>query len=122
MEVYKVTDLYLKLYAKDGLRTLLLAEWNLDLETYLAWEKKYYEASISLEGREEKIDEVAEEIESNLTLLGSTAIEDLLQDQVGETLVALKEAGIKIWVLTGDKIETVISIGYSCQLLSNEMV
>ncbi len=65
-------------------------------------------------GREQKIDDAAEKIEVNLKLIGSTAIEDLLQDQVGETIQALKDAGIKLWVLTGDKIETAINIGYSC--------
>jgi phospholipid-transporting ATPase len=54
-------------------------------------------------------------------LIGSTAIEDKLQDGVGDTIQALKDAGIKVWVLTGDKVETAINIGYSCKLLNNEM-
>lgn len=62
---------------------------------------------------------VADKIEKDLNLIGSTAIEDKLQDEVGDTIAALKEAGIKVWVLTGDKIETAINIGYSCQLLDN---
>jgi len=55
-------------------------------------------------------------------LIGSTAIEDKLQDEVADTIKSLKESGIKIWVLTGDKIETAINIGYSCKLLTNEML
>lgn len=78
MDLFEITDLHLEQYAKDGLRTLLIAERVLDPETYLAWEKRYYEASIALEGRDEKIDQAAEEIEVKLTLVGSTAIEDLL--------------------------------------------
>ena len=54
-------------------------------------------------------------------MIGSTAIEDKLQDGVGDTIQFMKDAGIKVWVLTGDKVETAINIGYSCKLLSNEM-
>lgn len=62
-----------------------------------------------------------EEIEKNLILMGATAIEDKLQDEVPATIQAIKEAGIKVWVLTGDKIETAINIGYSCGLLDNNL-
>lgn len=61
------------------------------------------------------------EIESGMTLVGSTAIEDKLQEDVKETIEAFKETGIKVWVLTGDKVETAINIGYSCGLLNNAM-
>jgi P-type E1-E2 ATPase len=56
-----------------------------------------------------------------MILVGSTAIEDRLQEDVKETIEAFKECGIKVWVLTGDKVETAINIGYSCGLLNNEM-
>ena len=56
-----------------------------------------------------------------MTLVGSTAIEDKLQEDVKETIEAFREAGIKVWVLTGDKVGTAINIGYSCGLLDNEM-
>ena len=55
------------------------------------------------------------------TIIGATAIDDKLQEDVGPTIKYLKEAGIKIWVLTGDKVETAINIGYSCQLLTKEL-
>jgi phospholipid-translocating ATPase len=61
-----------------------------------------------LEGREERIERVCAELEHDLHLLGATAIEDKLQDGVPETIADLKRAGIKIWVLTGDKLETAI--------------
>jgi len=64
---------------------------------------------------------IQEQIEQNLVLVGATAIEDKLQDKVGETIDALKEAGIKVWVLTGDKVETAINIGFSCKLLSRQL-
>ena len=60
-------------------------------------------------------------IEKDLKILGATAIEDKLQDQVPETIEALKNSGIQIWVLTGDKIETAINIAYSCKLLDDNL-
>jgi magnesium-transporting ATPase (P-type) len=56
-----------------------------------------------------------------LILIGATAIEDRLQDGVPESIAQLAMAGIKIWVLTGDKLETAISIGFSCNLLTRDM-
>ena len=38
-----------------------------------------------------------------------------------ETIRFMREAGIKVWVLTGDKVETAINIGYSSGLLDNNM-
>lgn len=67
------------------------------------------------------MDELQSEIEMDLTLVGATAIEDKLQDEVGDTISKLKEAGIRIWVLTGDKVETAINIGYSCKLLNDNL-
>lgn len=68
-----------------------------------------------------KIDEVASRIEQNLKLIGATAIEDKLQDGVPEAIATLLQAGINIWVLTGDKQETAINIGYSCKLIVHGM-
>ena len=67
------------------------------------------------------MDEVVDRLENEFKLLGSTAIEDRLQDDVEETINKIKLAGIKLWVLTGDKIETAINIGYACSLLDNGM-
>ena len=66
------------------------------------------------------MDRIADKIEYEFDLCGSTAIEDKLQDNVSDTIKFLKQAGIKVWVLTGDKIETAINIGYSCDLLDND--
>ena len=62
-----------------------------------------------------------EEIERGLLLIGATAIEDKLQDEVGPTIAFMKSAGIKVCVLTGDKIETAINIGFSCNLLNKDL-
>lgn len=67
------------------------------------------------------MEEVADAFERNLTLLGGTAIEDRLQDGVPQTIALLGMAGIKLWVLTGDKVETAINIGFSANLLDNGM-
>ncbi len=74
-----------------------------------------------MEEREQKMEELQEEMETELCLIGATAIEDKLQDEVGLTIQALKDAGIKVWVLTGDKIETAINIGFSCSLLNSQL-
>jgi phospholipid-translocating ATPase len=63
---------------------------------------------LSIENREALIQDISSEIETDLRLLGATAIEDKLQDGVPETIADLKRAGIKIWVATGDKLETAI--------------
>ena len=64
---------------------------------------------------------VASELEQEFELIGSTAIEDKLQENVGETIFDIRRAGIQVWVLTGDKVETAINIGLSCKLLDPEM-
>jgi magnesium-transporting ATPase (P-type) len=71
--------------------------------------------------RDERLAEVADKLERGFLLIGATAIEDKLQDDVDKAIYAMKKAGIKVWVLTGDKIETAINIGFSCQLLNDKM-
>ncbi|KAG6880551.1 Phospholipid-transporting ATPase IC, partial [Termitomyces sp. T159_Od127] len=75
---------------------------------YEEWSERYHEASVAMDGRDEKIEKVSDELERDLRLLGATAIEDSLQDGVPEAIADLKRAGIKIWVATGDKLETAI--------------
>lgn len=60
-------------------------------------------------------------MEHSFEISGSTAIEDRLQDGVPESIVHIRKAGIKLWILTGDKIETAINIGYSCGLLDDKL-
>uniref|UniRef100_A0A7N8YA49 Phospholipid-transporting ATPase n=1 Tax=Mastacembelus armatus TaxID=205130 RepID=A0A7N8YA49_9TELE len=108
-------------YAGDGLRTLVLAYKDLDEDYMDLWTQRHHEASTAIEEREEKLDELYEEIEKDLQLLGATAVEDKLQDGVPQTIEQLAKADIKIWVLTGDKQETAENIGYSCNMLREEM-
>eukprot|EP01087_Luapelamoeba_hula_P013613 TRINITY_DN3887_c2_g1_i1.p1 TRINITY_DN3887_c2_g1~~TRINITY_DN3887_c2_g1_i1.p1 ORF type:complete len:931 (-),score=169.53 TRINITY_DN3887_c2_g1_i1:1607-4309(-) len=120
-ELQHTTVKHLEAFGMEGLRTLCLAMKVIPEDMYKEWQAKYYTASIQINGREAAMDAVAEEIETDMILLGATAIEDKLQDGVPEAIATLLKAGIKMWVLTGDKMETAINIGYSCSLLSNTM-
>jgi len=111
----------LEMFAREGLRTLCIAQRELGEEEYRAWSKEHELAAASIQDREEKLEEVSDKIERDLTLLGGTAIEDRLQDGVPDAIALLAQAGIKLWVLTGDKVETAINIGFSCNLLDNDM-
>ncbi|NXW38776.1 AT8B2 ATPase, partial [Phaetusa simplex] len=97
------TTEHLNEFAGEALRTLVVAYKNLDEDYFQDWIRRHHEASTALEGREEKLSELYEEIEKDLMLLGATAIEDKLQDGVPQTIETLAKANIKIWVLTGDK-------------------
>ncbi|XP_034026702.1 phospholipid-transporting ATPase ID-like [Thalassophryne amazonica] len=116
-----VTTEHLNEFAGEGLRTLVLAYKDLDEDYFNQWTQRHHEASIALDNRESKLDQLSEEIEKDLLLLGATAIEDKLQDGVPQTIEQLSKADIKVWVLTGDKQETAENIGYSCNLLREEM-
>ena len=112
---------HLENFATEGLRTLCCAVAELKKAEYEDWKNLYHKATISLQHREEKVEEAANLIERKLKLIGATAIEDKLQEGVPETIATLLNANINIWVLTGDKQETAINIGYSCRLLSHGM-
>lgn len=90
-------------FAGEGLRTLVLAERYLDEDFFAEWRTRQQEAALSIDGREDKLGAIYEEIECDMDLVGVTAIEDKLQDGVPQTIANLQMAGIKIWVLTGDK-------------------
>ncbi|KAG9815854.1 aminophospholipid-translocating P4-type ATPase, partial [Aureobasidium melanogenum] len=117
----KTTADHLEMFAREGLRTLCIAQRELDEEEYQLWNKQHDIAAAAIQNREEKLEEVSDAIERDLTLLGGTAIEDRLQDGVPDAIQLLAQAGIKLWVLTGDKVETAINIGFSCNLLGNDM-
>ncbi|KAG9443296.1 hypothetical protein H6P81_014636 [Aristolochia fimbriata] len=120
-DLRQATENHLSEYSSEGLRTLVLASKNLTDEELEEWQITYEEASTSLSERSVKLRQTAALIESNLNLLGATGVEDKLQDGVPETIESLRQAGIKVWVLTGDKQETAISIGLSCKLLTPTM-
>jgi phospholipid-translocating ATPase len=105
--------------AREGLRTLVMARRKLTPEAYNNFKKNYYEASISPHDRNEAMAAViAKDLEQGLELLGLTGVEDKLQDEVRSTLELLRNAGLKIWMLTGDKIETATVIAISTKLVA----
>ncbi|ORX91371.1 phospholipid-transporting ATPase [Basidiobolus meristosporus CBS 931.73] len=115
------TVAHLEEYATEGLRTLCISMREIPEEEYQSWSLIYENAATTLVNRQEELDKAAEIIEKDLFLLGATAIEDKLQDGVPTTIHTLAQAGIKIWILTGDRQETAINIGYSCKLLTEDM-
>ncbi|KAA0703813.1 Phospholipid-transporting ATPase ID [Triplophysa tibetana] len=120
-KIMEVTTEHLNEYAGEGLRTLALACKDLDEEKFAEWKQRHHVASTAMDDREAKLDAIYEEIEKDLQLLGASAVEDKLQDGVPQTIEQLAQADIKIWVLTGDKQETAENIGYSCNMLREEM-
>lgn len=120
-ELFTKTQSFVDNFAEEGLRTLFLAEKEVDEDTYEAWNEENKAAKLEITDREEKVAAVDEKIEIEMTLVGSTAIEDKLQDEVAETIQFMKSTGIKVWVLTGDKVETAMNIGVSAGLLDKDM-
>ncbi|XP_074532860.1 phospholipid-transporting ATPase ID isoform X2 [Halichoeres trimaculatus] len=120
-DLMHTTSEHLNEFAGEGLRTLALAYKDLDEDYFDIWMKKLLFASTVIENRDEQLAVLYEEIEQDLKLLGATAIEDKLQEGVPETIARLSLADIKIWVLTGDKLETAMNIGYSCNMLRDDM-
>ncbi|XP_005406394.1 PREDICTED: phospholipid-transporting ATPase IB-like [Chinchilla lanigera] len=112
---------HLEHFAMEGLRTLCVAYTDLAEEEYQHWLMDYKSASTVIQGRIQRLEACYDAIEKEFLLLGATAIEDLLQAHVPETISALLKASIKIWILTGDKQETAIHIAYSCKLISGHM-
>ncbi|KAL4432018.1 hypothetical protein ABPG74_017754 [Tetrahymena malaccensis] len=110
--VLQKTHDFLCEFAKLGYRTLVLAKGRVDNHFYDQWNEKMHESQIILTSeRDEMVEKVSDEIEQNLILYGCTAIEDKLQENVPQTIQKLREAGIQIWMLTGDKRETAINVG-----------
>lgn len=104
--------------AREGLRTLVVAKKNLTEEQYLEFETRYNQAKVSIQDRSARMTAVIETLERDLELLCLTGVEDKLQDKVRPTLELLRNAGIKVWMLTGDKLETATSIAKSSRLVS----
>uniref|UniRef100_A0A8C5HAA3 Phospholipid-transporting ATPase n=1 Tax=Gouania willdenowi TaxID=441366 RepID=A0A8C5HAA3_GOUWI len=104
--------------AREGLRTLVVAKKSLSEEQYQDFENRYTQAKLSIHDRSLKVAAVVESLERELELLCLTGVEDQLQADVRPTLELLRNAGIKIWMLTGDKLETATCIAKSSHLVS----
>ncbi|RHY98147.1 hypothetical protein DYB35_004340 [Aphanomyces astaci] len=128
----EATKSHLHGFATEGLRTLViglfcpfvcLMQVSLASKTIalVEWERFYAEYQLAQVHSAERVEQLQDDMEDNLTLLGVTGIEDRLQDRVPETLELLSKAGIGLWVLTGDMQETAVNVGYACSLLTNDM-
>ncbi|XP_049350886.1 phospholipid-transporting ATPase 1 isoform X2 [Solanum verrucosum] len=121
LNVVRATELHLHSYSSMGLRTLVVGMREMSASEFEEWQSSYEAANTAVIGRAALLRKVAGNVEKNLTILGASGIEDKLQEGVPEAIESLRVAGIKVWVLTGDKQETAISIGYSSKLLTNSM-
>ena len=115
------TKSHLDKFSQVGLRTLLFGTKAITSSEWEEFRSRWAASATLIEGRDEALEELADELENGLVLIGAGAIEDKLQDGVPETIANLRKAGIKIWVITGDKQETAINIGYSSKLLTPSM-
>eukprot|EP00835_Amoeboradix_gromovi_P004299 NODE_327_length_10929_cov_0.344137.p1 type:complete len:1114 gc:universal NODE_327_length_10929_cov_0.344137:10468-7127(-) len=111
-------DHHLQQFAQSGLRTLCFAYKEIPVNSYNQWHSKYKEALSS--SNKKLIAECHDLIEQDWHVIGCSGIEDKLQEYVPEAIKLFKEAGILVWVLTGDKLETAMSIGFSTLLLKSE--
>ena len=121
--IYPKTNEHLEQFAKKGLRTLCYGFKNIPIKEYNDWENEYKEAKYESMMKKEsspRLNMIINEMESNLVLLGVSALEDKLQDEVSKDIKRFIESGINFWMITGDKMDTAESIGYSCGIFSEE--
>jgi phospholipid-translocating ATPase len=102
--------------ASTGLRTLVISQKYVTWEEYDKWSKKYELAKTEMEDRETKVQRVVEELEEGQEFLCVTGVEDKLQIDVADTIESLRNGGVQIWMLTGDKVETATCIAISTGL------
>lgn len=121
LNVVRATESHLHSYSSMGLRTLVIGMREMSASEFEEWQSSYEAANTAVIGRAALLRKIAGNVEKNLTILGASGIEDKLQKGVPEAIESLRVAGIKVWVLTGDKQETAISIGYSSKLLTSNM-
>ncbi|KAI4325344.1 hypothetical protein MLD38_030754 [Melastoma candidum] len=118
----EATTRHLNEYGENGLRTLALAYKKLEASEYMAWNSEFAKAKTAIgSNRETALERLSDIMEKDLILVGATAVEDKLQKGVPQRIDKLAQAGLKIWVLTGDKMETAINIGFVCSLLRQGM-
>uniref|UniRef100_A0A3B0N4Z5 Phospholipid-transporting ATPase n=1 Tax=Theileria annulata TaxID=5874 RepID=A0A3B0N4Z5_THEAN len=117
-EVDVVTLRNMKKYSVGGLRTLVFAKREIELNEFNEWLKEYNRIKLTIESRDEKLAECVSKLECDLELQGVTGIEDKLQTGVSECIEQLLMAGIRIWMLTGDNLDTSINIGIATNLVN----
>ena len=120
-EIIKQCKYYVNKFSSLGYRTLLIGMKILSEEEFNKFQIELNKAKIDFNERDKKLNEIYNSIENDIFLLGATIVEDKLQEKVPETIRDLRFAGIKIWMLTGDKMDTAFNIALSCNLLSKNL-
>eukprot|EP00741_Cyanophora_paradoxa_P014910 tig00020830_g14384.t1 len=108
-------------FSEAGLRTLVFAAREVPEAEYEAWRPGWEEAEAAIGDREERMGAAFDELEKGMRLVGCTGVEDQLQADVPATVAYLRRAGIVIWLLTGDKQETAVNVGFAAELLHRDM-
>ena len=120
-EILNKTREYLKLFSVNGLRTLMIAYKEISETYYNKWSEKYLTLKTNVNQTEEEMFKLYDEMENNFKLIGSTAIEDELQNDVDKIINDVMTTGMRIWMLTGDKLDTAKNIAISCKLFKEDM-
>ena len=120
-EVLERSRYYVNLFSAQGYRTLYIAMKVFKEEEWEDFSAELEQAEMDTLHKKEKLDEIYQRIENGLTLIGSTIVEDKLQENVPEVIKELRQADIKIWMLTGDKLSTAYNIGLSCNLINKDI-
>ena len=120
-EVLEKSRYYVNLFSSQGYRTLYIAMKVFKEEEWEDFSSELEQAEMDTFHKKEKLDEIYQRIENGLTLIGSTIVEDKLQENVPEVIKELRQADIKIWMLTGDKLSTAYNIGLSCNLINKDI-
>ncbi len=102
--------------ASTGLRTLVISQKYITTDEYENWNKRYELAKTEMDNREAKVQKIVEELEEGMEFLCVTGVEDKLQVEVTDTIESLRNGGVQIWMLTGDKVETATCIAISTGL------
>ena len=122
-DLIQTTDEHLVGYAKKGLRTLCFSYKGIELEDFVRWEIKLKDLktkAIIDKSLCNALEVYINDFEIDCMLLGCTGLEDKLQEEVVEDIRSFFDAGINVWMLTGDKLDTAESIGYSCKLFDKD--
>ena len=120
-EILEKSRYFVNLFSAQGYRTLFVAMKVFKEEEWEDYATELEQAEMDTVHKKEKLEEIYQRIESGLTLIGSTIVEDKLQENVPEVIKELRQADIKIWMLTGDKLSTAYNIGLSCNLINKEI-
>ena len=118
--ILKLCKYYVEKFSAQGFRTLFIAMKILSQEEYNQYEEKLKQAQMS-DDKHREVEKVNNTIEKDLYLIGTTIVEDKLQENVPETIQKLRISNIKVWMLTGDKMNTAYNIGLSCNLINKNM-